>query len=159
MRYFLASVGLVLLLLGIVAVAAVTEDDGPLASRFGFGKPTANLPPGDPERVSLPMQDQPPPTAEPICRLEEVLAKFKPGADPDAVAARHGTVISSSIPQIGVYVLDVPAGTQAEKVAALAADPDVEYAEPNGVVRIQDQPPAGPDSCAAPRTATAPSTE
>jgi hypothetical protein len=78
--------------------------------------------------------------------------KFKPGADPATVAGRYGASIASSIPQIGVYVLAVTPGTQAATLAGLSADPDVEYAEPNSVVRVPELPPTtGP--CAGSPTA------
>ena len=120
-------------------------------------QPTVDLPTVDQPTVDQPTVDQPAgdrPVADrvgaptvPACRREEMLVKFKPGADPATVAARYGASVESSIPQIGVFVLAVPPGTGAATLAALAADPDVEYAEPNGVMRVPELPPT-PDPCA-----------
>jgi thermitase len=81
------------------------------------------------------------------CAPDEVLVKFRPGADPAIVSARHGGTITSEIAGIQVYVVAVPPGTVMEKVAALGADPEVEYAEPNAIVRIPEAPPPDPGSC------------
>ncbi|MDP8922596.1 MAG: hypothetical protein M3O34_06925 [Chloroflexota bacterium] len=160
MHRLLLSLGLALLLGGI---AIAVNADQPFGDLEGSDAPSTEQAPADLPLVSpdLPLVDEATPglhetgpsvadhiatPAEPACR-EEVLAKFRPVAAPATVAARYGASIVSSIPQIGVYVLAVPPGTQAETIAALSADPDVEFAEPNGVVRIPEQPPTA-DPCA-----------
>ena len=72
----------------------------------------------------------------------QLLVKFRPGVDPVVVAARHGATIVGSIPSIAVYLLAVPPGTAGERLAALTADPEVEFAELNGTVTVPEQPPA-----------------
>ena len=86
----------------------------------------------------------------PVCPPEQILVKVLPGADPAEVVARHGGTIVKTIEGINVQVVEVPAGTQAQKVDEFTADPDVKYAEANGVVRAtanadagQCQPPTG----------------
>jgi len=101
----------------------------------------------DQSTEGMPIVDRTRMPAEPICFAEEILAKFTPGADPAAVAARHGTTIASTIPQLGIYVLAVPPGSQAEKIAVLSSDPEVEYAEPNAVMSIPERPAAGTTPC------------
>jgi thermitase len=86
------------------------------------------------------------PQVVPECVAGELLVKFRPGADPAAVAARHGGTISSQIAAIAVYVVSVPDGTVEQKVAEFNADPEVEYAEPNHKVRAAD-PADGAASC------------
>jgi thermitase len=89
-----------------------------------------------------------PPTALPAeCVPDELLVKFRPGADPATVAARHGATIKEELPGIAVFVLTIPAGTVAEKVAVFSADPQVEYAEPNGIMRVPEEPPDGSSPC------------
>jgi hypothetical protein len=83
----------------------------------------------------------------------ELLVKFRPGVDPVAVAARHGAMIVGSIPSIDVYLLAVPPGTAGERLAALAADPEVEFAEFNGTVTVPEQPPADGPTCTNPTVA------
>jgi len=73
--------------------------------------------------------------AGPACATEQVLVKVNPGVDPADVVARHGGTILWTIEGIGVQVVAVPAGTQGQKIDEFMADPDVKYAEPNGVVR------------------------
>ena len=161
MRRLLLSVGLAVLV-GGVAVAA--NADQPFGEHSVLGEPSSRHVPADrPRAISdLPLVDQATPgrpatdpaglkqpgtPTEPACRPEELLVKFGPGADPATVTARYGASIVSSIPQIGVYVLAVPPGAQAATLTAMAADPDVEYAEPNGVVRIPELPTTA-DPCA-----------
>lgn len=84
------------------------------------------------------------------CPEEELLVKFRPGADPATVSARHGATIRSVISGIDVYVLAVPAGTTAEKIGEFMADPEVEFAEPNETMSVPERPPASPTPCGAP---------
>ena len=82
------------------------------------------------------------------CPPEQALVKVNPGADPVEVVARHGGTILKTITGIDVQVVAVPAGTLQQKLDELNADPDVKYAEANGVVRAtqnaagQECPPA-----------------
>jgi len=160
-RRLLLSLGLAVLAGGI-AVAA--NADQPFAEGLSVAQPATHRAPADrPLAISdLPIVDQPTPDqpqadrgptrqpgarTESACRREELLVKFAPGADATTVAGRHGATVVSSIPRIGVYVLAVPPGAQAATLTALAADPEVEYAEPNGVVRVPELPPTA-DPCA-----------
>ena len=77
------------------------------------------------------------------CVPDEILVKFRPGADPAVVSTRHGATIRSVIGFIDVYVLAIPFGSVPEKVAEFSADPEVEYAEPNGIARAVGGPSAG----------------
>lgn len=88
------------------------------------------------------------------CPPEQVLVKVVPTADPVDVVSRHGGTIVKTITGIDVQVVEVPAGTAAQKIDELMADPDVTYAEPNGVVRATDQAPA--DQCQTPTASTNP---
>lgn len=83
------------------------------------------------------------------CVPDQVLARFRPGVDPAAVSARHGATFTGAIVGLDVHVLTVPSGTVMEKVAALSADPDVVYAEPNGIARIAEAPSAAAQPCGA----------
>ena len=160
MRRLLLSVGLAVLVGGIAVAANADQPFGEEATlhETATGRAPADLPraisdlpivdqatPGPPATDGRGVK-QPGPRLAPACRPEEMLVKFKPGADATAVAARHGASIVSSIPQIEVYVLAVPTGTQTQALAALAADPDVEYAEPNAVVRVPELQ-TTPDPC------------
>lgn len=89
---------------------------------------------------------EPPPMEQsqpPQCVSDELLVKFQPGADPAAVSARHGATVKDVIGGIEVFVLGVPAGTVNQKVLEFQADPEVVYAEPNGIVGIPEDPPTG----------------
>ena len=72
--------------------------------------------------------------ASPNCPPDRILVKVKPGADPAAVIARYGGTIINTIPGIDVQVVTVPGGTGQQAIAGLSADPEVQYAEPDGVV-------------------------
>ena len=69
------------------------------------------------------------------CPTEQLLVKVRGGADPAEVVARHGGTIVSTISGIEVQVVAVPGGTLGPKLDEFNADPDVEYAEANGIVR------------------------
>jgi thermitase len=91
--------------------------------------------------------DQQPAPLPPECVPDELLVKFRPGADPAVVSARHGATISSVIAGIEVYVLSIPPGTVSVKVAEFQADPEVEFAEPNGIMRLPEAPPSAAEPC------------
>ena len=91
--------------------------------------------------------DGPGPALTDECVPDELLVKFRPGADPTTVSARHGATIIEPIVGIEVYLLSIPYGTVAEKVAEFGADPEVEYAEPNGIMRIPESPPSHAQPC------------
>jgi subtilisin family serine protease len=75
---------------------------------------------------------------------DQVLVKFKPGrgiAGAALVAQKHGIRSLKKLLRINVDVLPVPAGkTREQFIAELKKNPDVEYAEPNGVMRAFDSP-------------------
>ena len=168
MRRLLLSVGMALLVGGFAVAANADQDfldlptveiaarqpstDPPLAASDLplIGQPTPVQPSDDGATVK-----QTGTTTESACRPEELLVKFKPGADASIVAGRHGASVLSNIPQLGIYVLAVPPGAQAATLSALSADPDVEYAEPNGVVRVPELPPTA-DPCAPEATPSTP---
>ena len=83
-----------------------------------------------------------PPVSEPSptpCPPERILVKVKPGANPADVIGRHGGTIIQTIPGIDVQIVNVAAGTAQQAIDALTADPDVQYAEPDGKVRISSE--------------------
>ncbi len=63
---------------------------------------------------------------------DEVLVSFAPEVSPAVVARSVGARIASRIEGLGVYVLKVPAGSVQGTLRALAHNPLVEFAEPNG---------------------------
>jgi subtilisin family serine protease len=68
-----------------------------------------------------------------------VLVRWKPGAlaaDRQSVLARQGVGVAGQIEAIGVQKLIVPAGRESETAAQLAADPAVEFAEPDYQVHL-----------------------
>jgi hypothetical protein len=86
-------------------------------------------------------QKEPPASPSAACQPDRILVKIKPGADPAAVIARHGGTIVQTIPGIEVQVVTVPGGTGQQAIDALSADPDVQYAEADSIVRASE---AGP---------------
>jgi hypothetical protein len=72
------------------------------------------------------------------CLPEQALVKVRSGADPAEVVGRHDGTILSTISGIDVQVVAVPAGTLGQKLDEMNADPDVEYAEANGIVRASE---------------------
>jgi hypothetical protein len=96
--------------------------------------------PGDGHHVDNDPQRQQEPSAAPApaCRPDRILVKVKPGADPATVIARYGGTIVQTIPGIEVQVVTVPGGTGHQAIDALNADPEVQYAEPDSVVRASD---------------------
>ncbi len=91
--------------------------------------------------------DEHPTALPPECVPDELLVKFQPGADPTVVSDRYGATVTSVIQGIDVYVLSIPWGTVGQKVAEFQADPEVVYAEPNGIVRIPEDPPDSTQLC------------
>lgn len=67
---------------------------------------------------------------------DEVIVKFKPGANAHAIAQAMGGKVGREEPLLGVVVLKVPEGAVEKVVAALSRNPNVEYAEPNGIATI-----------------------
>jgi thermitase len=71
----------------------------------------------------------------------EVLVKFEPGATGQEIAAAHrqnDAEVEEVIPGIGVRVVDVPVGRERSALAAYERNPNVSFAEVNGVVRLAD---------------------
>jgi thermitase len=71
----------------------------------------------------------------------EILVKFEPGATGQDISAAHrqnAAEVDEVIRGIGVQVLDVPVGQERSAVAAYERNPNVSYAELNGVVRLAD---------------------
>jgi hypothetical protein len=73
--------------------------------------------------------------------------KFRGGVDPNEAVQRHGLIIAEHITGIDVYVLLAPEGRSSEVIAELQADPDVEFAEPNGVMTVPEEPRAPSSRC------------
>jgi hypothetical protein len=88
---------------------------------------------------ATPVQGQGPTSQE--CGRHELLVKFRPGADPATVTARHGATVRRVIPGIEVYLLAVPGGSADDAVATFSADPDVAFAEINGTMTVPERPP------------------
>jgi thermitase len=66
---------------------------------------------------------------------DQVLVKFKTGADAERIAADFDMTVERDT-ALGVKVLRVPAGAVKQAIAALRANPAVEYAEPNGIATV-----------------------
>lgn len=73
------------------------------------------------------------------CASDRLLVKVGPGADPAAVISRYGGSIVQTIPGIEVQVVTVPAGQGQQAIASLSADPEVQYAEPDGIVQASGE--------------------
>ncbi len=67
---------------------------------------------------------------------DEVVVKFKAGVDFDREARGVGGRVHRHEAALGVHVLKVPSGMVEKVVEALSRDPNVEYAEPNGIATI-----------------------
>ncbi len=77
----------------------------------------------------------------------EILVKFEPGASGQEIAEanrRGGGQVEQTIPGIGVRVVDVPAGHEQSAVAAYERNPNVSYAELDGVTRLATYKPDDP---------------
>ncbi len=72
----------------------------------------------------------------PVTRDDEVLVKFRAGTTPAARAAVHqqtGGRVDRQVVGLDVQVVKAPAGRAAQVLAAYQRDPNVEYAELNGI--------------------------
>ena len=68
----------------------------------------------------------------------EILVKFEPSApatDKKRVHGKKGGRTKEVIPEIGVEVVQVAPGREQSRAADYEGDPNVRYAEPNGVYR------------------------
>jgi thermitase len=68
----------------------------------------------------------------------EILVKFKPGTPAEVradVHRQHGGQVKRVIPRIDVQVVGIPAGQEKAKAEAYSRNPNVLFAEPNGIVR------------------------
>jgi hypothetical protein len=85
-----------------------------------------------------------------------IIVKLVAGVtDPANVVATNGGILRSSIPALGLHVIDVPAAELADTLARYQADPRVERAEENKV-RVSESVPGDPlyaDQWALPRIA------
>jgi thermitase len=73
----------------------------------------------------------------------EVLVKFRPGTPAQVVAEVHrqnGGRVKEEIPGIAVQVVLVPPGQERARAAAYARNPNVLFAEPNGIWQAVDFP-------------------
>lgn len=71
----------------------------------------------------------------------QILVKYRNRRAASATLRSMGAVTAQTIPQIGVSMVQIPEGTSVEAaLAALAGDPDIEFAEPNGVYRALAAP-------------------
>lgn len=73
----------------------------------------------------------------------EILVKFEPGTLGRAKAETHRRLhgrVRETIPGLDVQVLRVPKGQEKAKVAAYRSNPNVEYAELNGIATTSDDP-------------------
>ena len=74
----------------------------------------------------------------------ELLVKFKEGvseAQIQEVLGQTGTKVTKFLPTLKIHVLKIPSGAAVEDmVKKFQALPEVEYAEPNRVVTIQEKP-------------------
>jgi len=65
--------------------------------------------------------------------------RFKPGAlaaDRERVLTRYGLRVAGQLATAGVLKLEAPVGQERDIAAQLAADPAVEFAEPDYKVRF-----------------------
>lgn len=69
---------------------------------------------------------------------DESLVVVRPGADVNALARRAGSTITASVPELGIYTFRTAAPYASQLAAALAANPAVATAEPNGPVRLPE---------------------
>jgi thermitase len=88
-----------------------------------------------------------PPTGVPANPPEfvagQVLVKFQPGAAADQIAEAHARIggeVIETLPGIDVQVVRVPAGLEQARLAAYQHNPNVEFAELNGIWRVEWTP-------------------
>jgi subtilisin family serine protease len=73
----------------------------------------------------------------------ELLVRFRPGVAVQSaqdVLSAHGLRQMDEIPALGVRRVRVPAGQEEALAAALRQDPQVAYAERNGILTVQETP-------------------
>lgn len=70
----------------------------------------------------------------------EVLVAFRPGANPAVFARAFGGRVDAELAGLGVHVLKVPSGAVEHVVAALSANPQVDFAEPNVYLHLFLEP-------------------
>ncbi|HUG15666.1 MAG TPA: S8 family serine peptidase [Thermomicrobiales bacterium] len=73
----------------------------------------------------------------------EILVKLRPGTPGQTIADIHrklGGTVKDVIPGIEVQVVRVPAGQEAARAAAYERNPNVEFAEPNGIYQATGAP-------------------
>lgn len=83
-------------------------------------------------------------TAQPTYVSGQLLVKFEDGTSPtvaNAVLERADAEPEGSVPEIGVRVVDVPAGETAEAITALKASPVVEFVERDVSVEMLETTP------------------
>ena len=73
------------------------------------------------------------------CQPDRLLVKVQPGVDAVAFVARYGGTITRTITGIDVHVVTVPGGQGQQVLDAMNADPEVEYAEADQIVRASAQ--------------------
>lgn len=87
---------------------------------------------------------QPAPQSQPQDFVSgEILVKFQPGTPGQAIANIHkqnGGQVIETIPGIGVQVVRVPVGEETARAAIYQHNPNVEFAELNGLVYEADMP-------------------
>ena len=108
-----------------------------------------------------PPQPTPPPAVPPTPFVrDEILVRFRPGVTPDRqsqILAESGATLRRSIRALEIQVLGLPPGLSVEQaVAVFGRNPEVEFAEPNYVLRIADILDPGLDNQWAPQRIAAP---
>ena len=87
--------------------------------------------------------DEGSPPADAAYVPDRIVVKFKEGLSSAYIAQLHAsqrTTVVGEISQIGVQILSVPPGEVEAKIAALRADPRVEYAEPDYIAQPAYEP-------------------
>ena len=93
--------------------------------------------PGPPGRPATPT------TGRPEVVDDELLVKFRPGTPAADRAAGHRQAAGQVVREIrglDVQVVKVPAGQALGRLQAYARNPNVEYAEPNGIAYVDGMP-------------------
>src|SRR5450830_348797 len=84
---------------------------------------------------------------------DRILVKFQPGTDAATAAAVHrqnGGSVIDTIPDIGVQVVSVPAGSVPAKVADYRRNARVQYAEPDYIANAVGKPTPTPSPSTGP---------